>query len=503
MFFFYFCKTEWSEIAGRIDYLCINFLNVCEMTPYIIRFESPVLKYGDVTISSTSGHGITGGVTVVTGSNGSGKTTLGTILEKGRYAYGNRLLFSREGMKVKMLKFTDIHSFTGVDVLRFDQRLESSENEFVPTVAEVMGGKVDDPEWKSLCAGLNLHDISTKKINYLSSGELRKLLIINALLMKPDMLVLDNPYIGLDAPSRGELDTALRTLRDGGTAIVLLLCDNAEIPVFADSVICLKDCCVVSQTSDKDEIDKLRNETVGAGDADIRFPEAPSEIPPHDVSFSISGGVLRYGDRTILSGFDWTVSHGDRWMLTGPNGSGKSLLLSIVCGDNPQAYSNRVCIFDRRRGSGETIWDIKDNVGYVCPEMQLYFRSPLPVEGIVVEGSRPGMKRYGKPTDEELTMARRWLELLGISHLASRAFRDLSSGEQRLVLLARAFVRQPALLVLDEPFQGLDARHKESLRRVIDALLDRRGSTLIFVTHYPDELPSSVDKVKRIGCVEK
>lgn len=113
------------------------------MTPYyIVEFLGDELKYGDVTIRKTAGHGIVAGVTVILGENGSGKTTLGTILEKGRYAYGNRLRFEREGMKVKMLKFTDIHSFTGVDVLRFDQRLESSENDYVPTVGEVIGGSL-------------------------------------------------------------------------------------------------------------------------------------------------------------------------------------------------------------------------------------------------------------------------------------------------------------------------------------------------------------------------
>ncbi|MDE5918733.1 MAG: ATP-binding cassette domain-containing protein, partial [Duncaniella sp.] len=166
------------------------------MTPCIIEFVSPVLRYGNVTIRSVEGCGIVEGVTVVAGPNGAGKTTLGTIIEKGRYAFGNRLRFSRDGMTVKMLKFTDIHSFTGVDVLRFDQRLESSENEFVPTVGEIMGSRLDDKRWDELCGALALDDVAGKKINFLSSGELRKLLVINALMSSPDILVLDNPYIG-------------------------------------------------------------------------------------------------------------------------------------------------------------------------------------------------------------------------------------------------------------------------------------------------------------------
>ena len=264
-------------------------------------------------------------------------------------------------------------------------------------------------------------------------------------------------------------------------------------------MICLENCRVVRQLYGQDEISALRDEKPESVAVYFEFPAPGAPLLPHEVAFSISDGLLRYGDRTVLSGFDWVVRRGERWMLTGPNGSGKSLLLSIVCGDNPQAFSNKVHIFDRRRGSGETIWDIKNNVGYVCPEMQLYFRSPLTVEGIVIEGLRPGLRRYGKATQAERDVARMWLGILEIDHLAERHFQDLSSGEQRLVLLARAFVSQPAMLVLDEPFQGLDSRRKELLRRVIDSLLDSRGAALIFVTHYPEELPRSVGNVKRIG----
>ncbi len=470
------------------------------MSPYyIVEFLGDELKYGNVTIRDTRGHGIVAGVTVVIGENGAGKTTLGTILEKGRYAYGNRLRFGRDGMKVKMLKFTDIHSFTGVDVLRFDQRLESSENDYVPTVGEVMGENSSRPEWHELCQRLGLINPEGKKINFLSSGELRKLLIINALLSSPEILILDNPYIGLDALSRSELDAALMELRDSGTAVVLLVCDSAEIPSYADSVLALSDCAVNGQWFGPEDISMIKEIEPVAPPEEIVIPPAPdTSCPAHNVAFAIRNGLLRYGEHKVIEGFDWTVKRGERWMLTGPNGSGKSLLLSVVCGDNPQAFANEVYIFDRRRGTGETLWDIKDNLGYVCPEMQLYFRSPLDVTVIVIEGMRPILKRYGKPTEEEKCIATEWLALLGITRLADRQFKDLSSGEQRLVLLARAFVRQPALLVLDEPFQGLDAINKSRLRRIIDALLDARGGSLIFVTHYPEEVPPSVNLIKSI-----
>lgn len=265
---------------------------------------------------------------------------------------------------------------------------------------------------------------------------------------------------------------------------MLLLSDPDEVPDTADAVLAMDGCRFVGTT---------RPEGCASMElpADVTLPEAPESVPDHAVAFSIRNGRAGYGGRDIFSGLDWEVKRGERWMLTGPNGSGKSLLLSMVCGDNPQAYANDIVIFDHKRGSGESIWDIKNNVGYVCPEIQLYFRSRLTVRGIVVEGMRPVLERYRPHTERECAIADAWLECLAISHLAERDFSTLSSGEQRMVLLARAFSRQPALLVLDEPFQGLDPTAKERVRRVIDAIVEVRASSLIFVTHYPDE-PSFV-----------
>lgn len=462
------------------------------MNDYIIEFLSPALCFGPVTLDGAAGLSISPGITAVTGPNGAGKTTLGYVIERGRYGFGNRLRFVREGMRVKMLAFTDIHSFTGVDVLRYDQRLESSENEYVPTVGDIFGKAMAGDTWRDMCARLALDGVAEKRINYLSSGELRKLLIINALLSEPDILVLDNPFIGLDAPSRGELRNALTALRDRGLHIVLLLCDADEIPEGTDAVLRMDGCRFV----DADAVSRLY---APQPQATVTLPEAPEAVPEHKTAFSIRDGHAGYGGRDIFSGLDWEVSRGERWMLTGPNGSGKSLLLSMVCGDNPQAYANDIVLFDRKRGSGESIWDIKNNVGYVCPEMQLYFRSRLPVRGIVLEGMRTVLERYRPHTGRESEIADAWLRCLGITHLADRDFSTLSSGEQRMVLLARAFSRQPALLVLDEPFQGLDPEAKERVRRVIDAIVTARDSSLIFVTHYPDELPSCVTLHKNIG----
>ncbi|MDE6560544.1 MAG: ATP-binding cassette domain-containing protein, partial [Muribaculaceae bacterium] len=210
-------------------------------------------------------------------------------------------------------------------------------------------------------------------------------------------------------------------------------------------------------------------------------------------------GHARYGDKTIFEGFNWMVKRGECWALRGPNGSGKSLLLSMVCADNPQGYANDITLFDRKRGTGESIWEIKDAIGYVCPEMQLYFKSNDSIREIIIQGMRNSLNRYRKSSPEEQEVADAWMKVLDISHLAERKFSELSSGEQRIVILSRALAKQPELLVLDEPLHGLDPDYKRRIKRIICELIEKNGSSLIYVSHYETEVPECVTQFKEMG----
>ena len=263
----------------------------------------------------------------------------------------------------------------------------------------------------------------------------------------------------------------------------------------------MDNCVISSLATDKKEIDSLRADAVDVGFDSGTLPHPTSQtgkMADHEVTFEIRKGHVRYGAREILRDIDWCVRHGECWSLTGPNGSGKSLLLSLICADNPQAYANDITLFDRKRGSGESIWEIKDSIGYVSPEMQLYFRSTSSVLDIVVQGMRNSLNKFKAASEEEKSEALIWLELLGISHIEERRFSELSSGEQRLVLVARALIKQPPLLVLDEPLHGLDSNRKQRVKSIIDALVSRNGSSLIFVTHYTSEIPSCVTHTKTL-----
>jgi molybdate transport system ATP-binding protein len=203
--------------------------------------------------------------------------------------------------------------------------------------------------------------------------------------------------------------------------------------------------------------------------------------------------TIRYGERTILKDLDWTVRKGEHWSLSGQNGSGKSTLLSLVCADNPQGYACDISLFGHQRGSGESIWDIKRCIGYVSPEMHRSYKQNIPAIQIVASGLKDSVGLYIRATNEEKAQCRHWMDVFGIGYLAERNFLQMSSGEQRLVLLARAFVKEPDLLILDEPLHGLDDVNRKMVKDIVDDYCRDPQKTLIYVTHYQEELPRCID----------
>ena len=225
----------------------------------------------------------------------------------------------------------------------------------------------------------------------------------------------------------------------------------------------------------------------------VRKDNSLGSIRIADEVVSMNKVSIRYGERTILKDLDWQVRNGEHWVLSGQNGSGKSTLLSLVCADNPQSYACDISLFGNPRGSGESIWEIKRHIGYVSPEMHRSYQRDLPALRIVASGLKDSVGLYVRPTEAECEQCRWWMNIFGIGHLAERSFMKMSSGEQRLVLLARAFVKDPELLILDEPLHGLDNDNRQLAKDIIDTFCQRKNKTLIFVSHYKEERPKCID----------
>lgn len=386
----------------------------------------------------------------------------------------------------------------------------------MPTVGELLNIMGEERRTKSEESSLHsVHDIYfyssilsldsslSKRIISLSSGELRKFQMAKALAKNPRVLILDNPFIGLDAQTRIDFRNLLETLtRETELLVILVLSKRDDIPDFITHVLPVeglrllpkmtlaayrKQYAAVPRPVLGDEIRQwIANLPVRNLSQTDFYPADGGEILRfRDVS-------IRYGERTILKPLNWTVHEGERWALSGPNGSGKSTLLSLVCADNPQAYACNIELFGHRRGTGESIWEIKRHIGYVSPEMHRAYLKNIPAIDVVASGLSDSVGLYVRPRPEQRQMCLDWMHVFGVEALADRSFLQLSSGEQRLCLLARAFVKDPELLILDEPLHGLDDSNRELVRQIVVQFCQRPHKTLVFVTHYEEELPPCI-----------
>jgi molybdate transport system ATP-binding protein len=208
--------------------------------------------------------------------------------------------------------------------------------------------------------------------------------------------------------------------------------------------------------------------------------------------------TVRYGETTILDRVDFTLRKGEHWALLGRNGAGKSTLLSLLLADNPQAYANQVWLFGRQRGSGESIWDIKARTGWVAPELLAHYPPSWRCIDVVLSGFHASLGLYQDCTAQETKRGRQVLATLGLETSADQPLLELSQGLQRLVLLARALVANPELLVLDEPCQGLDAIHTQRVTSAVNRVASEGRASVIYVTHHEEELPACITHVLRL-----
>lgn len=433
------------------------------------------------------------------GANGSGKSSLARALS------GDLALLSGERhsdyQRVSRLSLEQLQKLVGQEWQRNNTDLLSEgEEDTGRTTAEIIQQDICDPALCDELAGrFGIAHLLARRFKYLSTGETRKTLLCQALMARPDLLILDEPFDGLDVTSRAQLADMLRVLADPSMTLVLVLNRFDDIPDYMDNVGILVDCALTC-TGDRATLlaEALVAQLAHAESlAGIRLPE--TEIPgqkaalPADLPLiTLRNGVVSYQDRPILHQLDWEVLPGQHWQIVGPNGAGKSTLLSLVTGDHAQGYSNDLTLFGRRRGSGETIWDIKRHIGYVSSSLHLDYRVSASARSVILSGFFDSIGVYQAVSDRQRLLTRQWLQLLGLEAAAEAPFHGLSWGQQRLVLIARALVKHPALLILDEPLQGLDPLNRQLVRRWIDVLIGEGETQLLFVSHHAEDAPGCI-----------
>lgn len=440
----------------------------------------------------------------IVGPNGAGKslfvdTLLGKYpLREGKLTYD----FSPSATQtvydnVKYIAFRDTYGAADANYY-YQQRWNAHDQEEAPEAREMLGEIKDETLKQELFDLFCIEPLLDKKIILLSSGELRKFQLAKALLTAPKVLIMDNPFIGLDAPTRELLFSLLERLtRVSSVQIILVLSMMDDIPSFITHVIPVDKLMVCPKMERQAYLTAFRaiKTEEPLEELQQRIMDLPYDVVNYDSEevVKLNKVSIRYEDRTILKELDWTVRRGEKWALSGENGAGKSTLLSLVCADNPQSYACDIRLFGRKRGTGESIWEIKKHIGYVSPEMHRAYLKNLPAIEIVASGLHDSIGLYKRPQESQMATCEWWMDIFGIAGLKDKPFLQLSSGEQRLALLARAFVKDPELLILDEPLHGLDTYNRRRVKAIIEAFCRRRDKTLIMVTHYESELPGNID----------
>jgi molybdate transport system ATP-binding protein len=413
------------------------------------------------------------GLHLLVGRNGSGKSSAARKLAAS--IRGAELLSSETQQAFYERELAD-------DDSNFQEAVDTG-----TTVGQLLG---DAARSHALLRAFGLDALWDRGYRLLSSGESRKLLLLRALLAKPRLLVLDEPFDGLDITSRDELAQAVV---QAARALPVLVAGSFQAAL---SPFPLSEVAAVTIIERSEAV--FQGSALAWREREAARPRVHPAPPVDEGSYynpldpelplvQLERGAVRYGDFVVFENLDFSVRPGQHTLIEGPNGSGKSTLLEMICGDHPQGYSNALTLFGRRRGSGETVWDIKKNVGLVSPKLHRDYRVGGSVEDAIVSGLYDSIGVYREREPSHRARALRWLAWLELNVGPDHAFRALSFGEQRLCLIARAAIKVPPLLVLDEPTAGLDADNQARVLELIESLCSQHKSTVLFVTHRSDE----------------
>jgi molybdate transport system ATP-binding protein len=388
----------------------------------------------------------------------------------------------------------------------YQQRYNSSDSEDALTVEQYLHSIKPAPQpniywhFDKIISTLKLDLLSDKQLIKLSNGETKRLRIAAALVKNPVLLLLDSPLTGLDVQTRKEFNAIIDEITTSGITVIMAT-SPYEIPDAITHVAVLKNGAMVDAIS-KSEFQPQLVEPQKADNIDQEelkdLLKAHNTVAGYQQIIHMNKVHVKYGSNVILNDVDWNVAPGDRWALLGHNGAGKSTLLSLINGDNPQAYANDIILFDKKRGTGESIWDIKKKIGFVSPELHQYFPTDNSCLQVIESGYYDTLGLFRPSSKEKAATALRWMKALEIDKYARTLLKNIPASAQRLCLLARALIKNPPLLIFDEPCQGMDSHQQQHFKNLVDTICSLSKVTLIYVTHYQHEIPESVDKVLKL-----
>jgi len=432
---------------------------------------------------------------VIVGGNGAGKSALAaTFMGEGERLSGS-IHNAPPVERVQAVSFEAQSKLIDQERLEDDSRILDVIDEG-STAAEILQrGDCDTTLLPALVERFGLQALLDRSFSKLSTGETRKLLLVRALASHPELLILDEPFDGLDVDTTAVLAAELAQ-RATSQAMLLVLNRWDEIPEFVTHIAYMSEgelqhTVATNNTKQVAELKKLlhlktTDLAIPGPIVDVNHSHS-KKLNPDDPLVLLKQAHIRYGEKTIFEHVDWRIDPGEHWQLYGPNGSGKTCLLNLITGDHPQCYNNDILVFGYQRGQGESIWDIKQHIGYVSTALQWEYRVSISLLNVIVSGFYDSIGIYQKPSSSEKAVARQWLAVLGMESRANEPFNKLSFGDQRMLLIARAMVKHPALLILDEPCLGLDDMNRSQVLAMIEMVCVGTETTVLYVNHHAQD----------------
>lgn len=418
---------------------------------------------------------------VISGDNGSGKTILLELIAGIIHASHGEVIYSfvtgrswderftQRKQKIHYIPAHAIQTFLQGHELFYQQRYYSIGDERIPRVRDLFGEAIEQLHSLHLPASFSIDELLDLELTRLSNGQLKKVLILKNLAQSlPQVLLFDYPFEGLDHDSREDLIEFLDQLARHYNIQMILVDHDHYLP------------SVINKRLVLDQFKIKSIEQVSSASPPKSLSTVNPKLNKKDTVVEMKDVSIRYGEKEIISNFNWIIRKGERWALTGRNGSGKTTIFSLIFADHPMAYSEQVHLFGKRRGSGESIWDIKNRINYLGPELLTY----LNPKSLIISSHDYILQQHKKINHQTLDSVITFFEAENFIHAP---IRSLSSGQLQLMMVINSLLSDKELILLDEPFQFLDQTQKARLNKYLSEHLHSE-TTLVLITHYEQDI---------------
>jgi molybdate transport system ATP-binding protein len=447
----------------------------------------------------------------ILGNNGSGKSALADVISNQlRPQRGDiqRAPFIDPAKDIVHLSFALQRQIIEHDIRFDDSETRTDAFDIGTTVKKIILQKHPETEnFIPLAKRCGIEHILNRGIRFVSTGESRKALLARTLYHPPKLLILDNPFEGLDQASQHDLKNLINELLLTPLKILLLIKQIDEIPDNITHILHINNGEVIAKGTRQQVLTNLKqrhsspNNTASENQPNSKkIPALPPllkrdyQIPDNEPLFELQQVNVSYNEQIILNNINWRFDHGQHCAIIGPNGAGKSTLLSMLYGDNHKAYGQDIHLFGKPRGSGESVWEIKQKFGIVSTNLQLTNINRMRVAEVVASGLYDSVGLYNQCQGKEKAIALSWLRIMGLEDIAEKSYQQLSFGQQRLAMLARAMVKSPLILILDEPCIGLDQEHRQFILALIDKIAEQGNCQILYVSHTQGEMPHCINQ---------